>query len=173
VSDCIHADVFIVKEVMASQYPPSQILIPAAPLGLPYLKNAEVGVLASDTFYIRQSQHKNHQGKPILDLYLADLIKNQHEPLLEGVEDLQVTFVRGNAINTTKETANARQGGDWEKVTAVEVGLLVNSTEEVNDKPQRYYFMGKQREAKADHKLRQEWRSYLAIRSRVAPEAHS
>lgn len=122
-------------------------------------------IKVSTTFYYLAN---NAAGRPSLWQREGD---QPAQELLEGVEDMQLTYGRdtsGNGIPDEYQTATAIAGANaWDAVSSVRVQLLVQSVgENVLDEPQSYTFNGTLVEPD-DRRLRQVFVNTIAIRSRL------
>ncbi|AQQ68695.1 hypothetical protein Mag101_14455 [Microbulbifer agarilyticus] len=92
--------------------------------------------------------------------------------LLEGVEDMQLTYGRdtsGNSIPDSYVDASAlTTAAAWEDVSSVRVQLLIQSTEDnLLPEEQPYTFNGTTNAAPGDRRLRQVFINTVGIRSRL------
>ncbi|WP_460805703.1 PilW family protein [Microbulbifer agarilyticus] len=92
--------------------------------------------------------------------------------LLEGVEDMQLTYGRdtsGNSIPDTYVDASAlTTSAAWEDISSVRVQLLIQSTEDnLLPEEQPYTFNGTTNAAPGDRRLRQVFINTVGIRSRL------
>lgn len=101
---------------------------------------------------------------------LYQRIDNQSLELLEGVEDMQLTYGRdtnGDDIPDVYNTAT-QVGTDWDSVASVRVQLLVSSTDDnVLQEAQPYTFNGTAVSDPGDRRLRQVFINTIGIRSRL------
>ena len=145
-------------------------------LSKPYGKDAFLYAFRSNTYFIRDTGRTNAVGDPIRALYRRNIefdpTLNNDEELVDGVEDMQVTYGvdgDGNGFVDQFVDAPAATSDDWEKVRAVRVSLLVSSVDNAHSEPVPYNYVGLSSTPvdPTDFKLRQEVASTVTIRNRV------
>lgn len=116
-------------------------------------------------------------GRPSLfqNTSKADGTPNQDTELLEGVENIHVTYgVDSNGdgapdgyFSADTSASNPIASGDWPKVLSARIEILVQSAEDnVSPEKQKYTFAGVTKTA-SDKRLRQVFTSTIGIRSRL------
>lgn len=114
-------------------------------------------------FYLADTKRKNKAGDKIRALYAYDAASpHHHQELLEGIEAMQIQY--GIPNNYRINFYQADQVPDWQKVRLIKIALLLASTEAVCDKPQVYYYLGKNNLA-PDRRLRKEWLIFTCLRN--------
>jgi len=133
-----------------------------------YQMDAQVGKLLTFAYYIKDTGRTNRSGLPILSLFRQDIEGNEQE-LVEGMENLQITYgldTNSDGSVDTYSTANAISTANrWPQVISINIAALLNSVDEINNKPQAYTFLGAST-TPADRMLRREWDSYIKVRNR-------
>jgi hypothetical protein len=116
-------------------------------------------------YFIGNTGRRNQAGKPIYALYE----KIGNEPRLEliaGVENLHIQYGLSDAQGRNVAryvAAHHLAASDWLKVRSINMILLLNSVEEVTQKPEAYRFDGISFPPQ-DRLLRREWQAYIALR---------
>lgn len=121
--------------------------------------DAEVIQAKTSVYYIRNG---STSGQPGLWVQVNGGVAQE---LLEGVEDMQLTYRENSDPNNYKTAAAIT---DWSQVSSVRVQLLVQSTEDnLLQEAQPYTFNGTPNAAPGDRRLRQVFTSTVGIRSRL------
>ncbi len=160
IADCQQAELFVAANVRSSG--DQQIITSSQPLSKHYQRNASVGRLQTQLFYIRDSQRKNLKGDAIFSLYSET--NGTTEELVAGIENLRLYFALSHNGNIA-EYLNAAQINDWQKVVALDILLLSSSEEEVSRTRANYDFDG-QNYAAPDGRLRKMWPAYIKLQQR-------
>jgi len=130
-----------------------------------YNYDAEIFVFRSFTYYIRNGEN----GDPALWRY--DQSNNVAVELLEGIEDMQITYgvdSDDDDIVDNYQTANTiTTNSDWDKVVSARISLLVQTAEEnIATSNQTVFYNGADRVIPAG-KLARVFTSTIGIRNRV------
>jgi hypothetical protein len=116
IADCQHAEIFRVKKV--NEHKLSQYIVSTQPLHYQFAKNAEVGKLAINRFYITKTKRKNNQF--IYSLYIEN-IKHERNEIIEGVEQLQIKYLLKQ--NGSLAALTYQQVQDWSDIRGVFITL--------------------------------------------------
>lgn len=140
-------------------------------LSIPYLTNAKIMRFFYYAYYVKDSGRTNANGEVINSLYRLN-IQGAEEELIEGVERFEVTYGVDTDANLSADTyqnaADVEASNNWGNVISVNINLLLASTENINDKPQSYEFLGTTI-TPTDRKLRRQWNIFINIRNRGLP----
>lgn len=168
ISDCTTADIFKAANSSSTNIiKHTTTYNTSANLSKAYTMNASVTKYEAKAFYIADSGRLNMTGLPIHSLYQSDMHGNALE-LVEGVENLQISYgLDTTDDNNVDEFASANTvstGNNFSKVISIKINALVNSVEEITNKPEKYVFMGSQLTPN-DKILRKSWQSYIGLRN--------
>lgn len=139
ISDCVNADIFTAGAITAD----TSVEIGKSEFIKKYENNAQLAKLNYRAYYVR----KDGQGKN--NLYLSEVKKMgaatgiDTDPLLEGVEDLQIEYGEDiNGDNTSIRYVSAKTA-DMDRVVSVRIHLLLASEKKLlASEPQTYWFQG-------------------------------
>lgn len=136
ISDCESADIFTTEGVSSGSGKktishPSSVNI-SNKLSKSYGTEAKVYAFAWHVYFVGDTGRKNSRGQNIMALFRRDIDGNIEE-VVEGVENMQVTF--GERANNGNIRYVPSDDGtlDVTKVVSVRIGLLLQSIEPVND----------------------------------------
>lgn len=137
----------------------------------PYAKESHSQISNWHTYiyYIAKTGRKNLAGQSIFALYRRDLSASRmlSTELAEGVDDMQIRYGIIDAHRSALQyfSANQMPLAAWKSVRSVQIKLLLSSIENITDKPQSYFFLGK-KHTPSDRRLRYEWDSVIGIREK-------
>jgi type IV pilus assembly protein PilW len=122
-----------------------------------FYAGAEVLPISTVVYYVAE----NPIGRPSLYRREGD---GQSLELIEGIENMSLRFgLAGDYV-----PADELNDEEWEQVNSVRIEFLAQSNEaSVLDSPQSYRFAGATVAGPADRRMRQVFRTTIAIRSRV------
>jgi type IV pilus assembly protein PilW len=118
-------------------------------------------------YFIGNTGRRNQKGEPIFGLY-EKIDSQPRSELIAGVENLHIQYGVSDTQgqNVVKySAANQLSTNDWLNVRSVNMMLLLNSIEEVTQKPESYIFAGVS-VAPKDRLLHREWQAYITLRER-------
>ncbi|MDZ4263261.1 MAG: PilW family protein, partial [Pseudomonadota bacterium] len=145
ISDCQHADIFTAVTGNNKNGNVTTIKLNAGALNKTYGADAEVAPLKYVAYYIRKSDGHNNLYRNVVNGVAGKLEVQNAEPLLEGVEDLQVLYGEdldgdGSKIRyVAADTADL----DMKHVTSVRLSLLLSSVDNnLTSGDQKYWLNG-------------------------------
>lgn len=138
ISDCQSADIFVAGDIDGKT-----IKTAAGIFSKKYGTDAEVAPLKYVAYYIRKSEGHNNLYRNIVNSVSGKLDVQDAEPLLEGVEDLQVLYgedLNGDGSNIRYVAADT---ADMNKVTSIRLSLLFSTIDNnLASGDQNYWFNG-------------------------------
>lgn len=126
--------------------------------------------LVKIAYFIADTLRTDESGQRIYGLY-QKIIGNENHPSQEiilGVDNMKVVY--GVSNDHGKNIAqylsvNQIDLQQWNQVSSVQIALLLDSMENVLQKPQTYIFNG-QKITPSDRMLHKEWNTYITLRER-------
>ena len=147
ISDCESADVFVVDAVDTTNGTTTAIQA----LSKDYAAGAELAPLHYTAYYLRVDDGERHLYRTYVNGISASAGISS-DPLLSGIEDLQILYGETQNDGTIRYVAADAAGLDMERVTSLRLHLLL-ATEEDNlaTTPQTYWFYDPDTNAVAEH----------------------
>lgn len=131
-------------------------------LSTTYKENAMVMTMASTTFFV--GVNAGGEGS----LYMVPLDSATAVELVTGVQDMQLLYaVDTDADRLPDSYVDASAVTDWATVLGVNVGLLLNTDDNVAADPQPLVFNGASANPSSDKRLRTSFWSAVALRNRM------
>lgn len=139
-----------------------------------YGADAEVIQLSRAIYFVADTDRTNSTGQPVFALYRHDPVSGNTVEMVDGVEDLQVTYsLDTNGDGTVDETgqtaAEVEAANDWNRVNSVRLSLLLDSVDGIGGDRMPYVFNGADVAADTlaagDSRLRQEFTLTVAVRN--------
>lgn len=141
----------------------------SASLGKLYGGDATITHLYAHTFFVADSGRTNHQGDPVMSLYIQNHTGSTFE-LVEGVSQLQVLYgvdkngdLQAEAYMDASEITAA---DNWDGVVSVQFSLLLDSVDDAVNTPTAYTFQGTSY-TPTDRRLRKEFTALFTLRNRA------
>ncbi len=128
-----------------------------------YQENSQIGYLLSLFYYVAKTTRKNKEGDAVFALYSQDANSPKPSELVDGVENMQLSFAVLNSGQQNLQDLTADNINNWAAVRSVSIALLMDSVEGIADRQLSYTFAGKTYQAK-DHLLRKEVDTTIALR---------
>lgn len=178
IADCSGADIFRATSTAESTSGPSVTRIGHADtlntrptLSRKYNADSVVMELFIYTYFIGDTGRTSTDGRSILALYREDGSNNPEE-ILEGVENMQITYgLDSNNDNQADTFVAAGSVTDWGSVVNVEVSLLINSVEGAAQEEVDYVYLPVSSHSVSpstgDYRMRQEFTSVISLRNGV------
>jgi type IV pilus assembly protein PilW len=135
----------------------------------PYTKESESQISHWHiyVYYVAKTGRKNQAKQSIFALYRRDLSASRMLPteLVEGIDDMQIRYGIVDPHRSVLQyfSANQMPLAAWKLVRSVQIKLLLSSVENITEKPQSYFFLGK-KHTPADRRLRYEEEMVVGIR---------
>ncbi len=172
ITDCSVADIFVAgsnSNATAITHTVANNL--SNNLSIPYLTSAQVMRFLYFAYYIKNTGRTNSNGEPIYSLYRLNINGNEEE-IAEGVERMEVSYAVDTdgdlSADSYQTAAEINTSNRWNSVIAVNINLLLATTENVSTKIQPYRFNGTNI-TPSDRKLRREWNVFVTLRNRGLP----
>jgi len=154
VSDCDNADLFVVDSHTSSS------ITATASLSKGYAAGAEIAPLHYTAYYLRVKDGQRNLYRSYVNGNAGSIGVNT-DPLLEGVEDMQVLYGETQSdgkiryVDSDPDNNPATNDLDWSKVVSVRINLLMRTEEDnLASKPQQYWFMDQLHTANDKHLYR-------------------
>lgn len=151
ISDCINADIFSITNNPTKNDGKTTLTHATGTntsnnLSKAYQSNANIAKYQSHLYFIGDTTRTNSSGATIWALYQAEIDYSKSptqflvNELIEGVENMQILYGEVLATNNVRYV-NASQITDMNSVTAIQLGLLITSQDQVRqtDDDQTYY----------------------------------
>lgn len=111
ISDCQHADIFMVEHRSDNNFSPP-------PLSHIYETNARFGVANSQFYFIRKTERNYFEKMPIYALYREDALQNATE-LVAGINQLHIEYSSEGEI-----FVSAKKIEDWNSVKKIKINFI-------------------------------------------------
>jgi len=173
ITDCETADIFMASGVSESN---GKVTIAHAEstnttpkLSKAYTKDAMLLRFNAHSYFVANTGRVNDNGDAIFALYRRNDISGTSEELVEGVEDMRITYGIDNDLDgTVDQYKEDPAGAEVEKIAAVRLALLVSSVDNAATEPVPYTNLdGAQVANVNDRKLRRTFVATVGLRNRL------
>ncbi|BCX88540.1 type IV pilus assembly protein PilW [Methylomarinovum tepidoasis] len=126
---------------------------------------ASSGQIINQRFFISDTVLKC--GSEIFQQDGAQVVGYNAQPLLQGVENIQITYgIDNNGDGTADRYDRSTRVADWNQVVSVRISLLLQSEDNITTAPQPYTFKGAT-VTPADRRLRRVFTTTVGLRNRL------
>lgn len=173
ITDCENADIFRATNVSEGAAKTTIAHSNAGnvdnKLSKAYMTDAQILRYQEHTYFVGDTGRTDLAGDPITALFRQTV--NGVEELVEGVEDIQITY----GVNTDLDTRNSADtyldadaigATQWRNVVSARIAVLLNTVEAVGAGQQQYTFQGVTT-TPTDRRLRRSYTTTIALRNRT------
>jgi type IV pilus assembly protein PilW len=142
ISDCTNADIFVAKTISPDKK--TITLATGKAFNKSYASDAEVAPLKYVAYYIREGSNDiNNLYRKVVNGVSGNLSINNAEPLLEGVENIQIRYGETLSDGKIRYVAAGTTGLDMNRVTSIRISLLFSTIDNnLASGTQSYWFDG-------------------------------